>query len=154
MSHDNGTQAEQHQQRNGTCNILDMIKIHNIEHMTYDGVAVVAASRHIPQSLQQLVLSSWLIMMMATHHPLKGRLPAQVECCLSVVENLLPRCQELGVVLSRAGEVCQIGRGCRIVDHSFQGIWMQDWFPIPTSNFFENSGSLLHGQSRSSALDD
>ena len=24
---------------------------------------------------QQLVLSSWLIMMMATHHPLKGRLP-------------------------------------------------------------------------------
>ena len=55
MSHDNGTQAEQHQQRNGTCNILDMIKIHNIEHMTYDGVAAVAASRHIPQSLTTAV---------------------------------------------------------------------------------------------------
>jgi len=32
-----------------------MIKEHNIEHMTYDGVAVVAASRHIPQSLTTAV---------------------------------------------------------------------------------------------------
>jgi len=38
---------------------------------------------------QPLVLSSWLIV---THHALKGRLPAQVECHLSVVEELaLPK---------------------------------------------------------------
>ena len=32
-----------------------MIKVHNIEHMTYDGVAAVAASRHTPQSLTTAV---------------------------------------------------------------------------------------------------
>ena len=56
---------------------------------------------------QQLVLSSWLIMMMATHHPLKGRLPPRWLANRKVTLALLLRLQ------LRFNETSNSGSGSR-----------------------------------------